>query len=55
MKQIAKRAMPDVETDHDVEFTDWQEVEDFANDFAAFVEGRLGIAPPNAAEYAVAD
>lgn len=46
MKQIAKRTMPDVDTSHDTEFTDWAEVEAFAADFAAFVEGRLGIAPP---------
>ena len=48
MKQIAKRSMPGVETSHDVEFTDWHEVEAFAADFAAFVEGRLGISPPTA-------
>ena len=49
MKQIAKRAMPDVNTSHDFEFTDWEEVEAFAADFAAFVEGRLGISPPEPA------
>lgn len=43
MKQIVKRSMPDVDTSGDVEFTDWEEVEAFANDFAAFVEGRLGV------------
>ncbi|WP_254546959.1 flavodoxin domain-containing protein [Halomarina pelagica] len=46
MKQIAKRALPDADTSHDAEFTDWDEVEAFAADVAAFVEGRLGVAPP---------
>ena len=41
IKQIAKRNIPDVETDTDVEFTDWDEVESFSNDFADFVEGRI--------------
>ncbi|UPV76684.1 protoporphyrinogen oxidase (plasmid) [Halorussus limi] len=45
MKQIAKRTMPDVDTSRDAEFTDWDEVEAFAADVAAFVEGRLGIDP----------
>lgn len=49
MKQIAKRSMPDVDTSHDTEFTDWEEVEAFAADFAAFVEGRLGVSPPQSA------
>jgi len=47
MKQIAKRAMPDVDTSRDVEFTDWDEVDAFANDVAAFVEGRLGLTAPS--------
>ena len=38
--------MPDVDASRDAEFTDWGEVADFANDVAAFVEGRLGVAPP---------
>ena len=42
MKQIAKRASGDIDTARDYEYTDWAEVEAFANDFAAFVEGRLG-------------
>lgn len=50
MKSIAKRTMPDVDTAHDVEFTDWTEVEAFAADVAAFVEGRLGVAPPTTDE-----
>ena len=42
MRQIAKRTLPDVDTSHDVEFTDWDEVEAFAADVATFVEERLG-------------
>ncbi|WP_254766490.1 flavodoxin domain-containing protein [Salinilacihabitans rarus] len=52
MRRIARRAvpeMPDPEPSGDVEFTDWDEVEAFAADVAAFVEGRLGVAPPDAA------
>ncbi|MFP8956901.1 flavodoxin domain-containing protein [Natrialbaceae archaeon A-CW3] len=51
MKQIAKRKVedpPDPDEAGDIEFTDWNEVEAFAADVAAFVEGRLGVAPPNA-------
>ncbi|MFC6764734.1 flavodoxin domain-containing protein [Natrinema soli] len=51
MKQIAKRAvsdMPEADASGDVEFTDWDEVEAFAADVAAFVEGRLGVTPPGA-------
>lgn len=47
MKQIAKRAisdMPEADESGDIEFTDWVEVEAFAADVAAFVEGRLGVA-----------
>ena len=47
-EQIVKRTMPEVATDRDVELTDWDEVEAFASDFAAFVEGRLGVTPPGA-------
>ena len=50
MKQIAKRKLPDEDVSKDIEFTDWEEVEAFANDVAAFVEGRLGVAPPDAGE-----
>ena len=46
MKQIAKRALPDVDTSADTEFTDWSEVDAFAADAAAFVENRLAVAPP---------
>ncbi|ADB63074.1 flavodoxin/nitric oxide synthase (plasmid) [Haloterrigena turkmenica DSM 5511] len=51
MKQIAKRTisdLPEADASGDVEFTDWKEVEAFAADVAAFVEGRLGVAPPGA-------
>ncbi|RKD89068.1 flavodoxin domain-containing protein [Halopiger aswanensis] len=53
MKQIATRTISDVppaDDSGDVEFTDWDEVEAFAADVAAFVEGRLGVAPGTAAE-----
>ena len=49
MKQIAKRnvtEMPEADASGDTEFTDWDEVEAFAADVAAFAEGRLGITPP---------
>jgi menaquinone-dependent protoporphyrinogen oxidase len=45
MKRIAKSATGDTDTSRDYEYTDWAEVEAFANDVAAFVEGRLGVAP----------
>ena len=48
VKQVVKRGMPDLDTSRDAEFTEWQSVEDFANDVAAFVEGRLGISAPDA-------
>jgi menaquinone-dependent protoporphyrinogen oxidase len=41
MKRIAKGATGDVDTSQDYEYTDWAEVDAFASDFAAFVEGRL--------------
>lgn len=43
MKRIAKGATGDVDTSRDYEYTDWDEVEAFAADFAAFVERRRGI------------
>ncbi len=49
MKQIAKRTiseMPEEDASGDIEFTDWAEVEAFAADVAAFVEGRLGVTSP---------
>ncbi|MDS0478480.1 flavodoxin domain-containing protein [Natrinema sp. 1APR25-10V2] len=48
MKRIARDATGDTDTSRDYEYTDWHEVEAFAADFAAFVEHRLGIAPPDA-------
>ncbi|AEH39392.1 flavodoxin domain-containing protein [Halopiger xanaduensis] len=53
MKQIAKRTMsdmPELETSGDVEFTDWNEVEAFAADVAAFVDGRLAVTSPTTNE-----
>ncbi|WP_123537586.1 flavodoxin domain-containing protein [Halosimplex salinum] len=45
MKRIAKDATGDTDASRDYEYTDWAEVEAFTNDFAAFVEGRLGLTP----------
>lgn len=45
MKRIASEATGDTDTSRDYEYTDWTEVEAFTNDFAAFVEGRLGVKP----------
>ncbi|WP_424004614.1 flavodoxin domain-containing protein [Haloarcula salina] len=47
MKRIAAKATGDTDTARDYEYTDWHEVEAFAADFAAFVEGRLGVTPPD--------
>ncbi len=44
MKRIAKRQLPEIDHSHDVELTDWAEVEAFADDFAAFVEHRTDTA-----------
>ena len=41
MNRIARRAYPEADASGDVEFTDWESVEAFADDFAAFVEERL--------------
>lgn len=46
IKQIVKKQHPDAPTSGDVEFTDWADVQAFAADVAAFVEGRLGTTPP---------
>ena len=54
MKRIARRTvteMPKPNPSGDVEFTDWDDVEAFAADVAAFVEGRLGITPPTAEDH----
>ncbi|WP_436924332.1 flavodoxin domain-containing protein [Halosimplex amylolyticum] len=50
MKRIAREATGDTDTSRDYEYTDWAEVEAFADDFAAFVEGRLGVEPPTVEE-----
>lgn len=42
LKRIAKEATGDIDTAQDYEYTDWNEVEAFAADFASFVEARLG-------------
>ena len=42
MRFIAKRSYPEADTSGDVEFTDWESVEAFADEFATFVEERLG-------------
>lgn len=46
LKQIAKDATGDTDTSRDYEYTDWDEVGAFTDDFAAFVEGRLGSTAP---------
>lgn len=45
LKRIAAEATGDTDTSRDYEYTDWAAVEAFANDVAAFVEGRLGTDP----------
>ncbi|MFC5277169.1 flavodoxin domain-containing protein [Halorubrum rubrum] len=46
MKQIAKDLLDEERRSHgDVEFTDWNAVDAFTSDVAAFVEGRLGVTP----------
>lgn len=47
MKRIAGRATGDTDASRDYEYTDWDEVDAFAADFAAFAEGRLGAAHPD--------
>ena len=42
MRFIAKRSYPGAETSDDVEFTDWESVEAFADEFSAFVAERIG-------------
>ena len=50
MKRIARGATGDVDTARDYEYTDWDEVEAFAADFAAFVERRRGVDAPRSAK-----
>lgn len=46
MKRIAKDLLTETrEPNEDIEFTDWDAVDAFAADVAAFVEGRLGVTP----------
>jgi len=45
MERISKEATGDTDTSQDYEYTDWDEVGAFTNDFAAFVEGRLTAGP----------
>lgn len=42
MKRIAKKKHPELDTSRNIELTDWDEVESFAEAFATFVEARLG-------------
>jgi len=42
MKRIAGKVTGDTDTSRDYEYTDWDEVEAFTDDFASFAEGRLG-------------
>ncbi|ELZ94102.1 protoporphyrinogen oxidase [Haloferax mucosum ATCC BAA-1512] len=44
MKRIAADATGDTDTSRDYEYTDWEEVESFVADFAAFVESGGGSA-----------
>lgn len=46
MKRIAKDLLTEARApNEDIEFTDWDAVDAFAADVAAFVEGRLGVTP----------
>jgi menaquinone-dependent protoporphyrinogen oxidase len=54
MKQIAKDLLTEERKPKgDIEFTDWDAVDAFAADVAAFVEGRLGVAPDTTEDRAV--
>ena len=44
MKRIVRKKNPEVDTSRDIEATDWDEVAAFADEFATFVEERLGVA-----------
>lgn len=50
MKRIARKELGDVDTSRDYEYTDWEEVDDFVADTAAFVEARLGVTPTDRGE-----
>lgn len=45
MKPTANRKLPEIDHAHDVELTDWAEVEAFADDFGHFVEQCTGTTP----------
>ncbi|CQR49473.1 MULTISPECIES: flavodoxin domain-containing protein [Haloferax] len=49
MKRIAKGATGDTDASRDYEYTDWDEVETFAADFADFVDSTAGTAAGGAA------
>lgn len=49
MKRIATDATGDTDTSRDYEYTDWDEVESFAADFAEYVESTAGTAAGGAA------
>ena len=42
MKRVVESGFPDVDASGDVEFTDWESVDAFADAFATFVEERTG-------------
>lgn len=42
MKRIVKNKHPGVDSTQDIEFTNWDDVAEFADEFATFVEERLG-------------
>jgi menaquinone-dependent protoporphyrinogen oxidase len=44
LKRIAKDVTGDTDTTRDYEYTDWDEVDRFTEEFAVFVEERLGVA-----------
>lgn len=46
VERVARRDFPKADAGEDAEFTDWDAVDAFAADVAAFVEGRLGLSPP---------
>ncbi|WP_148414434.1 flavodoxin domain-containing protein [Haloferax sp. KTX1] len=49
MKRIAKGATGDTDASRDYEYTDWDEVESFAADFAEYVDSTAGTAAGGAA------
>ncbi|WP_058828365.1 flavodoxin domain-containing protein [Haloferax sp. Q22] len=49
MKRIAKDSTGDTDASRDYEYTDWDEVESFAADFAEYVESTAGTAAGGAA------